>query len=104
MQKGYRSKFEDIFRTNFQGMYSNTKESRKLRWLIINMMRVWFIEVWVKKVVQQVKDQVLTSVNNQESELKDNGIRVLNDNDVNKMFGWALFKLKKKTQKELFNR
>ena len=101
MQKGSRSEFEEIFRTNFHCMYSDMKESRKIRWLIINMMRVWFIDVWIKKVVLQVKSQVLTSVNNKQSELKDNGIKVLNDNDVNKMFGWALFEFKKKLKKKV---
>ena len=43
-----------------------------------------------------MKSQVATSIGNKETQLTTNGAVILNDNDVNRMFGWALFKVKTK--------
>ena len=43
-----------------------------------------------------MKSQVSTSIDNKETELTTTGDVILNDNDVHKMFGWALFKVKTK--------
>ena len=47
-----------------------------------------------------MKDQISTSIGNTETELTGTAPVFLNDNDVNKMFGWELFKVKKKYQKQ----
>ena len=66
---------------------------------MVLMLRDWFMEIWFAKLVRQLQSEILTNVNNQESELKDDGPIVLNDNDVNRMFGWALFKLARDTKR-----
>ena len=51
---------------------------------------------WITKVIEQMKSQIGTSVSTQLSSLESTQPIVLNDDDVNKMCGWALFKVQKK--------
>ena len=50
-------------------------------------------EEWVPKVIEQMKSMIGTSTSNQLSNLVNKNIVVLNDGDVNRMFGWTLFKV-----------
>ena len=50
-----------------------------------------------------MKNQVITSIEIKETNLRVCGAVVSNDNDANMMFGWSLFRVKKK-YKKLCNR
>ena len=85
IQKDSSSEFEDLFKSYMPEIYIyiNTKENMKFRWLIVSFIRDWFMEIWITKLMKQIKSPILTTINSQESEMKDNGPVALNDSDVN---------------------
>ena len=99
MQKGNESCFEDIFRINLPIIYEDSVNNRRFRYLIINWLKNKFVNEWMNKVVIHMRTQIQTSISSKETDLNDKRPIVLNDNDVNRMFGWALFKVKKKYKK-----
>ena len=103
MQMFTSSRFESIFIEYYPLMYENTIMNNRFRWMLINWMKNKFLTDWIFKLISQMKNQISTSVGTSESQLTGTAPVILNDNDVNKMFGWALFKVKKKYQKKLDN-
>ena len=95
MQKYQNSEYDKIFLNHFPTIYENTIMNNKLRWMLINWIKHNFLTEWITKFTSQMKSQVSTSIGNKETMLTTNGAKVLNDNDVNKVFGWTLFKVKK---------
>ena len=95
MQKEKESSFEDMFKTYVPNMCNEGNDDRLCRWLIINWLKGKFFDEWVPKVIEQMKSMIGTSTSSQLSNLVVKNIVVLNDGDVNRMFGWALFKVKK---------
>ena len=57
------------------------------------------VKVWIDKVVTHMRMQITTAIGTEETDLNDKRTIVLNDNDVNEIFGWTLFKVKKKYRK-----
>ena len=51
------------------------------------------------RAVSYFKKQIATNMLNRETDLNLDNTSVLNDNDVNKIFGWAMFKTRKKYDK-----
>ena len=50
----------------------------------------------MKELVAQMKAQIQTSVSISESQLVCDNDVVLNNSDINRLFGWAVFKVTKK--------
>ncbi len=96
MQKGSKCCFEDIFKQHVPVMYEDSVRNRNFRYLIINWLKHKFIEVWIGEVVSHMKIQIQTSISLKETDLNDKRPIVINDNDVNRIFGWTLFKVRNK--------
>ena len=88
--------FNNIFRHHVPFIYKDSVRNRKFRCLIINWLKHKFVKVWIDKVVTHMRMQIQTTISSKVSELNDKQSIVLNDNDVNRIFGWALFKVKNK--------
>ena len=99
MQKGNKCCFDNIFRQHGPFIYKDSVRNRKFRYLIINWLKHKFVKVWINKVVTHMRMQIQTTISSKVSKLNDKRPIVLNDNDVNRIFGWALFKVKKKYKK-----
>ena len=95
IQKGTESCFEYIFKEYLPCMYANNKCNYRFRWLIINWLKDNFFSEWIVKVIMQMKSQINTTTGNSLTNLVTERPVVLNDDDVNRMFGWALFKVQK---------
>ena len=70
MQKYYMSEFEYIFKEYFPQMYEDTNMNYSFRWLLINFMKQKFLTEWVTKLILQMKNHVITSVGNKETNKK----------------------------------
>ena len=63
--------------------------------MLINRMKHILLSRWITKLISQIKFRSLHPlVINEETVLTKNGAVVLNDNDINRMFGWELIKVK----------
>ena len=96
MQKRDKSIFESIFKTHMPNIHNNSIQNYVFRWLVINWLKEKFFTDWIRKVVEQMKAQIDTSIGTKLSSLESNKPVALNDDDVNRMFGWALFKTRRK--------
>ena len=70
MQKYYMSEFEYIFKEYFPQMYEDTNMNYSFRWLLINFMKQKFLTEWVTKLILQMKNHVIASVGNKETNKK----------------------------------
>ena len=95
MQKHNMSEFQYMFKKHLAIIYEDTNVNYSFRQILIDVTKQKFLSEWVTKFISQIKNQVITSIVNKETNLKVYGAVILNDNYVNRMFGWLLFKMKK---------
>ena len=78
-------------------VYSNDIGNQYCRQIIFNTIKHIFINTYLKKVIKKYKDSVLTFLTGEIDKPTEQTttLVVLNDDGVNRRFGWALIKLKK---------
>ena len=84
-----------IFKESFLCMCSDSKRNRQFRWLNINCLKEKFFSEYIVKVIRQTKSQITTSLGNAEANLESKKPIMLDDDDINTMFGLSLFKVQK---------
>jgi len=89
---GYRQ----IFQSHIPDVYQDSTKNKIFNAIVVNWLKEKFFMKWIVKAFSQIRDQIHTSVQIGESNLVPNEDIILNDNDVNKIFGWSLFKTRKK--------
>ena len=63
--------------------------------VMLNWIKEKFIKVWVPKALFMIREQSRVNIG-EDATLIQTGPIVLNDDDVNKIFGWAMFKVRKR--------
>ena len=104
MQTDLPTSFNHYFKTYLKNVHDDSIKSACFRVIIVNILKHAFIEEWLPEVITIYKSKfssasaAVPNHNNSSPTLE-----VLNDNDVNRWFGWAVMKLKKKYNKLIKN-
>ena len=100
MHTPQNSPFDNLFQEHFSELYDNTIGNICCRCILVNVFKNCFIEEWMPSIIKEYKKETLTfMVPRTTSSEMSNIIAIVNDDDVNILFGWVLFKLKKKYKK-----
>ena len=100
MQTPQNYSFDNLFQENFSELYDNTIGNRFCRFILINVLKHLFTEELMPSIIDVYKKETLTfMVSCANSSEMSNTIAVVNDDGINRLFGWVLFKLKKKYKK-----
>ena len=90
--------FHHVFETILGITTDETIESSCFRVVIVNILKHAFIEEWLPEVVHLYtsnKYGSTDSLKQQNDKSLTLPLEILNDDDVNRWFGWAVMKLKK---------
>ena len=64
--------------------------------ILVNILKHCFTELWIEEVIHAYKSDKLTFISPiPVTADKKTSLVVLNDDNVNRMFGWAIWKVKK---------
>ena len=75
-------------------MYKENTDNKCCQLVIVNVLKYVFINTRLKRVLEEYNHTVLPTFNAQGEE-KYTTLTTMNDDDVNRYFGWALIKTKK---------
>lgn len=97
MQSGDLHSFNSIYIKYIEKLYENNDQNKCCRHMLVNVLKQNFIETYVQKIHHKYKTDKLTLIQTDNGATSTNlSITTLNDSDVNRVFGCAIYKLKLK--------
>ena len=92
-------------KSHFNDPYEDNGGNRCCRMILVNILKHYFTDVWMLQVICNYKFDKITFINDDGAlPATSNWLDVLNDDKVNRIGGWELWKLKRKYMKLINNR
>ena len=101
MQQGKGSLLDVIFIKNMKRMHSNNYNNKCCRMIILNVMKNMFLENILHDVIKKYQQTVLKIFpqGNLRTTIDASSPESFNNTDINRLFSWAMLKLKKRSKK-----
>ena len=90
---------DQLFINNFSDLYKENIFNMCCRCILVNVLNHYLTEEWTPCVIKQYKNEKLTfMVLTQHTKVTTERLTVLSNANVNRLFGWDLYEMKKKIQ------
>ena len=100
IQKKESNVFDSLFQLHFNDLYEDSTNNKCCRTILVNILKHCFTEQWTGQVISAYKTDNLTFIKPiSVPEDRMPALPVMNDDNVNRMFGWAIWKVKRKYKK-----
>ena len=100
MQTTSDSPINQLFTKQFSDPFEDSMLNMCCRCIFVNALKHYLTEEWIICVIKKYKTDTLTfMIITPHTEVATERLIVLNDDNVNRLFGWALYQMKKKYKK-----
>ena len=95
MQSNTDSAFDLLFKEHFSVLYEDSDKNRSCRLVLVDILKYCMVGEWLPKFMIEYKDEVFTFNDSQvDSTEVTCPVPVLNDDNLNPIFGWDLINMK----------